>query len=282
VLDVRDDTPLPKNHGISEPFNRSILILTPARALKFTAMSKERHYTWLTALSFLAHSPLLAPGIVTMPPAPQEPSNKEAPRSRGSGIKRGGIRDSVRIAKDRARPVRPGQVDTHAGSIPDLEFEAAFGSSGPIPPIPHLPETQIAAEPPSVPRFAHGRKRSLTGPRMPSSSLRSLGYREVSSPPLPSSSLPSPSIDYASTRNSEASSATRSTFLDTVGTIRMEAFIEEHNNNVSTYSPPLSGGRRYTSATHSPLSNDSRRGGIAIGDDYEMGGKFDPFKDFNR
>jgi hypothetical protein len=246
-------------------------------------MSKERHYTWLTALSFLAHSPLLAPGI-SLPPPPQEPLKQEPPRSRGSGMKRGGIRDSVRIAKDRARPVRPGKADVQSGSIPDIEFEAAFGASAPIPPIPLLPESLPAAEPPSVPRFAHGRNRSLTGPRLPSSNIRSLGYRETPSPSFPISSLPSPSIEYPSTRNSEASSATRNTFLDTVGTIRMEAFIEEHNNNLACYSPPLSvsSGRRYTSATHSPRTGDSKRGGIALADDYEMGGRFDPFKDFNR
>lgn len=54
VLDVRDDNLAPKGTGAL--FNRSILILTPARALKFTALSAERHYMWLTALSFLAHS----------------------------------------------------------------------------------------------------------------------------------------------------------------------------------------------------------------------------------
>jgi hypothetical protein len=56
VLDVADHTPIPKNAGPEVLFNRSILILTPARALKFTAISRDRHYLWLTALSFLAHS----------------------------------------------------------------------------------------------------------------------------------------------------------------------------------------------------------------------------------
>jgi hypothetical protein len=31
-------------------------VLTPQRALKFTALTIERHYVWLTALSFLSHS----------------------------------------------------------------------------------------------------------------------------------------------------------------------------------------------------------------------------------
>lgn len=56
VLDVKDDNPAPK--GMTPVFNRSILILTPQRALKFTASSSERHYVWLTALSFLSQPKL--------------------------------------------------------------------------------------------------------------------------------------------------------------------------------------------------------------------------------
>ncbi|KAI4123221.1 MAG: hypothetical protein LQ347_006243, partial [Umbilicaria vellea] len=44
VLDVKDDSPLPKNASPQSMFARSILILTPQRALKFTATSHERHY----------------------------------------------------------------------------------------------------------------------------------------------------------------------------------------------------------------------------------------------
>jgi hypothetical protein len=280
VLDVRDDTPLPKNHGIAEPFNRSILILTPARALKFTAMSRERHYTWLTALSFLAHSPLLTPGLTPgltpLPPIPQE--QPLPPHSRGNGLTRGGIRDSVRIAKDRARPIKTPKSEAPSATIPEIEFEAAFGpSAGPVPAIP-----SVAAEPPSVPRFAHGRKRSLTGPRLPSSTLRSLGYKEVPSPSFPISSLPSPSIEYPSTRVSEASTAARSSFLDTVGTIRMEAFIDEQNGR-TVNSPTLSGGgRRRGNTSYSPQPPDGKRSGMIIGDDFDLSSAYDPFKDFAR
>src|ERR1700759_2336803 len=148
VLDVRDDTPLPKNHGIAEPFNRSILILTPARALKFTATSRERHYTWLTALSFLAHSPLLAPGLANLPVPPQEPQEIPGQRSRSATLKRGAIRDSVRIAKDRARPIKTPRSDHSQATIPEIEFQAAFGGNV-VPPIPDIPMT-VAAEPPNV------------------------------------------------------------------------------------------------------------------------------------
>ena len=50
VLDVKDDNSMPKGALNGPSFSRSILILTPQRALKFTATSQERHYVWLTAL----------------------------------------------------------------------------------------------------------------------------------------------------------------------------------------------------------------------------------------
>ncbi|KAH0265183.1 hypothetical protein KCU91_g11589, partial [Aureobasidium melanogenum] len=56
VLDVKDTTPLHKSASHEPIFDRSILILTSERALKLTAYNKERHYLWLTALSFLAES----------------------------------------------------------------------------------------------------------------------------------------------------------------------------------------------------------------------------------
>jgi hypothetical protein len=347
VLDVRDDTPLPKNHGIAEPFNRSILILTPARALKFTATSQERHYTWLTALSFLAHSPLLAPGLAALPPPPQEPHQDELPPPRGRNsttLKRGPIRDSVRVARDRARPVktprsasdRGQQPAAAAGTIPEIEFEAAFGRSAP--PMPELPPNfggapvggavamgaaaaalaaaAAPAEAPSVPRFAahHGRNRSLTGPsRFASGSssvipaaLRSLTYKEVPAPAFSSGpsavaasmptaalpSLPSPTT-VGSGRTSVASTAARSNFLEAVGTIRMEAFIDGRDTlwsgsngpgSVGTPSPTLGGqmgfggGRRR--GGQSP--REIKRGGMILGDDFDISGigGFDPFKDF--
>jgi hypothetical protein len=347
VLDVRDDTPLPKNHGIAEPFNRSILILTPARALKFTATSQERHYTWLTALSFLAHSPLLAPGLAALPPPPQEPHHEEAPPARGRNsttLKRGPIRDSVRVARDRARPVKTPRSSDRlpaADTIPEVEFEAAFGR-GVAPPMPELPASfagmpvaggpaamgaaaaalaaaAAPAEAPSVPRFAahHGRNRSLTGPSRfasgPASvlpaALRSLAYKEVPSPgfsgpsgggvavAMPTAALPSlPSpTTVGSGRTSVASTATRSNFLEAVGTIRMEAFIEGRDTlwsgsggpgSVGTPSPTLpasmmigGGGRRR--GGQSP--RDVKRSGMILGDDFDISGAggFDPFKDFN-
>src|SRR5271154_2006843 len=75
VLDVKDDTPLmisPSSSQLPSPVhNRSIVVLTPTQAIKFTALSRERHISWLTALNFLVHNDpadLIIPrGITTSP-----------------------------------------------------------------------------------------------------------------------------------------------------------------------------------------------------------------------
>jgi Meiotic cell cortex C-terminal pleckstrin homology len=75
-LDVLDDNPPPKGSG--PLFNRSILILTPERPLKFTALSLERHNIWLAALSFLAHSPTVSEASqITQPLTPKSVSLDE-------------------------------------------------------------------------------------------------------------------------------------------------------------------------------------------------------------
>ncbi|KAL1633522.1 hypothetical protein SLS56_002908 [Neofusicoccum ribis] len=252
VLDVKDDTPAPRGVGVQPIFNRSILILTPARALKFTAPSAERHYLWLTALSFLAHSSQAVPDLNQLPSAPSGESEQTTKRSTAA-LGRRPITNSVRLAKqnqvgakgftNRAEPIYEGQT-----------------SQSPV---------SEAASPPVIPRF-HGRKRSLTSPRQAaipppipgnpftrsfshnhavhsssavpppiptgnySSAASSVGMSEVYSPGganIPPS-VPS-SIYNPSRRTSEASSSaatasgTRREFFDAAaGTVRMEAFVE--------------------------------------------------------
>jgi hypothetical protein len=301
VLDVRDDTPLPKNHGIAEPFNRSILILTPARALKFTAMSRDRHYSWLTALSFLAHSPLLAPGLASLPPPPDEPTEAEliARGNRAPSLRRTTIRDSVRIAKDKTRPHPTGKSNRppvpaiqefHSSPIAPSNamvmsggISSGMGDNDPVP---------DAAEAPTVPRFAHGRKRSTTGPRMPSSALRNLQYTQV---PMPSYASQA-SSDYgsggrdfsfiaSSGRTSEAStnrSPRAANFADAgVGTVRMEAFVEGEGGGPrpSQDSSIVIGvgreGRRNNRWSGS--GSDPRRSGMVYSEEFDA---FDPFRGF--
>ncbi|KAJ4375086.1 hypothetical protein N0V83_002166 [Neocucurbitaria cava] len=225
VLDVADNSPAPRNEVV---FNRSILILTPARALKFTTVSKERHYLWLTALSFLAHSSSPMPDLGSMPPAPP-PVEEPQPRAQGATLRRSRVQDSVRLAKGRANPVMARYASQNE-PIPGLPSLAGFDK-----PVPD------SASPPSIPRLPqHGRKRSSTGPSAPPPNVpfRSFSHQHVPSvysngssdmysaaapPSVPSSVYNGGAI---SSRTSDASASTRRTFFDSMGTMRMEAFID--------------------------------------------------------
>ena len=244
VLDVKDDNPLPKGSGpgASTPFNRSILVLTPQRALKFTALTIERHYVWLTALSFLSHSSMGLHDLASLPPVPQEES--EAPVVPQAALRRNPIRDSIRVAKGRPRPMPKGKR-----SFP--------GTSAPIPDLPTGDMENLnsmAADAPHVPRFSnhnhHNRKRSNTAPRPPAlHTLRSFssqgtmpsshsgttaGSAETYISPILPPTLP-PGIGSGpssmSRRTSEASGRTTNTTASNMfdmGTVRMEAFIDHH------------------------------------------------------
>ncbi|KAL8839962.1 MAG: hypothetical protein Q9176_004189 [Flavoplaca citrina] len=242
VLDVRDDTPMPKNAGIRSAFSRSILILTPQRALKFTAPDRERHYIWLTALSFLSHSTLGMEDLTAIPPLPQ--AEYQLPQSSGAGAERRSPRDSLRIAKGKERPALHGRVLTapvaNGGKrkqrVEGLGYDGANDSAS------------EAAEPPQIPRVsAHGRKRSSTGPRP---SLQSAFYSFPSNMGRPSSrsvkqtaaqdstvsvtrGFPGSSSGLSVTTRQKPeptmveTEAVRNDFFDAVGTVRMEAFVDK-------------------------------------------------------
>lgn len=266
VLDVKDDNPPPK--GFTQIFNRSILILTPQRALKFTATSAERHYLWLTSLSFLAHSQQAVPEIlpstnVAAPP----PTMGGAPAFELSKpkVKRGGIRDSIRLTKGKhpAMMARGGETKINESQ---LEDDYAFPQNGYVPHVPHQRElSKEAAEPPFIPRFhergqervheradkvvLHGRKRSNTGGHIPPPiSFRGFSGPSAGSYHTTNSSIAGNSIGTAgssdiyqsqassgpawamsqvgSQRTSEASSRPpTNNFFEALGTVRMEAFI---------------------------------------------------------
>lgn len=201
VLDVKDDNPTPK--GTPALFNRSILILTPARALKFTAVSPERHYIWLTALSFLAHSSQAVPEVVAAPlPIPKAAvPDFEIPRQ-SNRLRRTGIRDSIRVAKGKTTTARSGPTSVHSsqqGEPSIRETESLYSA-----------QLEPAADPPVVPRFPdrdrdrgdrghqppppmHSRKRSNTGGRIPPP----LSFRGFSGPAGPMSSGHAPTSSTA-------------------------------------------------------------------------------------
>ena len=260
VLDVKDDTPLPKNAGSQTAFNRSLLLLTPQRALKLTAVSQKSHFVWLTALIYVTHATSGFDDFTRLPPIPhQEPPRPSSKEANGS-LRRAPVRDSIRVAKDRARP----SIGAHSFSSPinGLEQQITRGNNGTWDGEDEEVDSGDAAEPPQVPRrAAHTRKRSNTGPLpVPLSSFHS--YPANSSAMESSSSLQAPTTrdkyDRYIPRSRGASSSgpptaqttmtARTTdpsrdsyiapppvvpdnFFDPAGTMRMEAFVRSADEN---------------------------------------------------
>lgn len=259
VLDVKDDNPVPK--GAHTIFNRSILILTPQRALKFTASSSERHYLWLTALSFLAHSSQAVPENLSAPQpqvvkqAHQQPVPEfELPRAK---TRRPGIRDSIRLAKNKTTatnskagppsvPSIPSNPSSRMGDVASFRLPPSTGTAS----VSHHREaSHDTAEPPMIQRFsertnpppAHARKRSNTGGQQnippplsfrgfsgPLGSPQENGHSTSTNTPASSDMFQSQASSNTtwggSERTSEASSRPGN-FFDAIGTVRMEAFI---------------------------------------------------------
>ncbi|OJJ84966.1 putative nuclear migration protein [Aspergillus glaucus CBS 516.65] len=289
VLDVKDDNPLPKGSSPASQFNRSILVLTPQRALKFTATSMERHYVWLTALSFLSHSSMDLDEIANLPPIPQAQANA-SPASTGS-IRKNPIRESFKAAKfPRAYPKRPFANNNKPAPVPED-------------PMDDNDSMFDAAAPPTVPMFSskHNRKRSNTGPRMPPpSSMRNFSAMGPASnnnsfdaiyPPSIPTNGPNSTRTSISRRTSETSgpsssvagSAT-SNFFDAIGTVRMEAFIDQTDAN----RPPRGSSRQGQRHRRKP-SSSQWSSGLSSGYGYPQprgsfetsGSRFeDPFKGF--
>ncbi|KAK5322123.1 hypothetical protein LTR70_003970 [Exophiala xenobiotica] len=186
VLDVKDDNPMPKGSVTGLHFNRSILILTPQRALKFTATTQERHYIWLTALSFLSHSPISMNDLTPMPPVPLEEHSGSAQdispaASLGGSLRRRPIRDSIRIAK--GSHGRPQFRSFTTDGIPTTTGFARSPAREQYDPI------NDAAMPPVIRRY-HTRNRSNTAPKPTASAFRTLLSRDSG----PSTNAPSVAV----------------------------------------------------------------------------------------
>lgn len=212
---------MPKGMDTWMNYGRSILILTPQRALKFTALTQERHYVWLTALSFLSHSSIGPEDLSAIPPAPRDPAFAQ-----GSFV---APRNGKRPSMNPIRAFTTGAISNRA--IPEIEHRQ------------QPPDLDEAAEPPAVPRYsAHSRKRSHTGPRIPPAPFRNFSNTLVS-PTFSTHTAPSethtmssvgapPSSKFStaksvgsSRRTSEASGRSSNNTLDPTGTVRMEAFV---------------------------------------------------------
>lgn len=134
VLDVKDDNPPPK--GETSVFNRSILILTPQRALKFTAVNAERHYLWLTSLSFLAHSQQQVPELPA--PAVSKAPDFELSESKAK-TRRPRIRDSIRLAKGHNNNTFSHARQGRADGGMTLSLFVNGDHTAPMPSVPDIP-----------------------------------------------------------------------------------------------------------------------------------------------
>ena len=228
VLDVKDDIPIHRGAASHIFHDRSILILTPQRALKFTALSADRHYLWLKALSFLVHSTLDQPTVPLLPTISLQ-GDDNVVHHNGSLFRRASVKGSSRFGN--------GSIHTDLGSqVKDSETSIYLGGG--------LDErVSDAASPPNVPRFYHGRVRSNTGSRLSRPSISSKAFSQNQQMPLAQSvsqyddfsTIPQkPSVLSANDGAMESSHNTSvikgttiaHNFFETMPTYRMEAFVE--------------------------------------------------------
>jgi Meiotic cell cortex C-terminal pleckstrin homology len=166
VLDVRDDTPLmtspSTSHLPSPPHNRSIVVLTPTQAIKFTALSRERHISWLTALNFLVHNDpadLIIPRGITSSPSHGSLWGRETvyPTSATAS--------SIASSQNTSQPFPPpssqqsfpfGSYTVRKNSLPDFAPVHAREDSSPLGYKQRYDDEY--AKPPSVPRIPTGRR----------------------------------------------------------------------------------------------------------------------------
>lgn len=285
MLDVQDDNPLPRRPELNSAFHRSILILTPQRALKFTATSAERHGLWMTALSFLAESTRMQtqlPPLPLVPPIPNQSQPSKSSRDHSPSFGRAKIRDSVRLTQ--------GKLPNLLRSVSQQEVEQSLN-------FVH-PDLNEGAEFPAIPRLysntnRHQRKRSNTSPRLPPAlnNLRSFSSSAVPSLTAPSnlyvrsaSSSKPPTVLSTSSRSGSHGgsivSPIQANFFEAVGTVRMEAFVDPSVRNGVMYvpAPPPTGPMHRRHRGYSNLSSstvDQRRAGYVFDEN-----GVDPFKGF--
>ena len=274
VLDVKDETAPPKSATGDGVFHRSILIIAPERALKFTAPSRERHYLWLTALSFLAQSGRGPPQVPLVPPP--EPTEQLVQKQR---------RQQFGFRKDAKQdPMRRHRQTPQQGVIKGAPIFGGplHGSSirNPAQPV------SIEAEPPSIPRvpgYGHQRGRSSTNLVLPAPSISS-GSRSGSSnavtttmtstlaraPTDDTTNTSSPRQTVTATSRSgsggtlSVASPDGPNLVEGTGTVRMEAFVDSNYQNGVLYVP----------AGPPPSQRNTRRRGESIRSDATTGDKW--------
>jgi len=167
VLDVRDETPMISPSGSSLPdpaHNRSIVVLTPTQAIKFTALTRERHISWLTALNFLVHNDpadLIIPRGISASPSnnslwgrdPVYPASVTATTNSITSFQ--GTNQPPFVPGSSLQPPF-GSYTVRKNSLPDFAPRTSRDDSSPLG-YKMRPDVTYAT-PPSVPRIPTGRK----------------------------------------------------------------------------------------------------------------------------
>lgn len=260
------------------------MILTPERALKFTATTEERHGLWMTALTFLAREAQLPNLIPQMPshrppPIPPMPASDldgvNIKRQRSPSFGRTNVRDSIRLTKGKRADLHKIQSHPDQPYSADLIDAAVAGAAPESADFPAVPRLYISTT-------RHQRNRSNTNPGFrsfsstgaPSSASSAMHYKSTNA----SSFRPSISTKSGSRRESFASPTQN--FFEAVGTVRMEAFVDPNVRDGVLYvpaPPPVIGGARRPrrSSNLSQSTVDKRRAGYVFDED-----GMDPFKGF--
>ncbi|THW58595.1 hypothetical protein D6D20_07113 [Aureobasidium pullulans] len=242
VLDVKDTTPLHKSASHEPIFDRSILIITPERALKLTASNRERHYLWLTALSFLAQSGRGPPQVPRISPAPEAAQGHD--QKRRSSLMPGYV-----------PPAKP----AFGPAPPSVRVEAHQRMG-----------TADSTAPPNISRFGggrHQRKRSSTNPQFSAASSSNEGSMTASSA---FARRASNTATLQPTVNAPARPSLRpSDRKSSIGTVRMDAFISHQGYSVDQTSQAR---RRGDGSTQDMMAGK----GYMFGENLEV----DPFEEF--
>lgn len=135
---------MPKRPELAAAFHRSILIITPSRQLKLTAINAERHAHWMSALSFLVESDRLeiqlSPMPLVQPIADQSQNATAMMRQQSPSFGRSKLRDYIHLTKDRESnlPRSVSAQNQSAADSADIPSPSTHEQGADFPSIPRL------------------------------------------------------------------------------------------------------------------------------------------------
>lgn len=276
VMELPDNAPLPKGAQLDGAFSRSIVVTTPARTLKFTAVTHERHELWMTALAFLAQSGSL-PAPLPPGPVPIQPASARNGRleSRAPSTPPNGAiaQDSVRLTKEGHANFQQAGLSRHASVNANTRTE-------------RLTAVDEGADFPAIPRLyvgtsRHQRKRSNsmpTGAPTLLQSFRSFTANAKTQQPTSDQGDSQQRRTYASagarrTRRASIANTKPVNLPQESGTVCLEAFVDPTIDALGVVHVPAPPTRRHRSG--SITTADKRRAGL-VSEDHGH----DPFAEF--